>query len=382
MTNYELVVLGGGISGVWTAYAAATQGKRVALIDSSQLGSGGTGRCAGIHTTQLALDIDVKLSKRSLEMLGEFANKYDCSGIYEKCGFLSVEESWMAQETSKTLSRQGIVHMLLSKEELAELIPSVIIKDSEMGVYTPNDVLINISSLFQAMKKALKELNVDIHEYTMVKKLVRQDDYVLSLESDNCIELKSEHYVFAAGPWNKNLLNRLGIWSPPTVIYVCQALTFSRPVDMRVIPTYFQDSHVYMRPDGSSQIIVGNGYAKIIDDPDNCPLRAEPEFVEEVSEKLSYRMSNPSEIRFVGGWSGPCSTTPDGYPLLGRVPGFRNAYIIDGLNGYGIMRAPAIAELLIEAIVKEAFSELPSAFDPARFNGLKNYEPKVLELHS
>jgi glycine/D-amino acid oxidase-like deaminating enzyme len=151
---------------------------------------------------------------------------------------------------------------------------------------------------------------------------------------------------------------------------------------MKIIPTYFQDSHVYIRPEGTSQLIVGNGYAKIVDDPDDYPARAEPEYIEEVSEKLCERLVDPSQIMLIGGWSGPCSTTPDGYPLLGRIPGLKNAYIIDGLDGYGIMRAPAMAELLIHAIAKDGMEGLPSEFDPARFKGLKNYEPRVIELHS
>jgi glycine/D-amino acid oxidase-like deaminating enzyme len=381
MTSYDVVIIGGGISGIWTAYVAAGQGKKVALIDPS-LGSGGTGRCAGIHTTQLALEIDVKLSKRSLEMLDELAEKSECNEIREKCGFLSVEEAWMAQESSKTLARLGVAHRLLSKEELSKLVPDIIVKDEELGVYTPSDVLINISSLYSAMRKILGELNVAIYEHVLIKTVEEEEGYVVAVRSNNHVELKGENYVFAAGPWNKDILHRSGVWSPPTTIYICQALSFSRSAGMKIIPTYFQDSHVYLRPEGISQLIVGNGYAKIVDDPDDYPARAEPEYVEEVSEKLCERLVDPSQIRFIGGWSGPCSTTPDGYPLLGRIPALKNAYIIDGLDGYGIMRAPAMAELLIHAIAKNTMDKLPSEFDPARFNGLKKYEPKVIELHS
>ena len=381
MTNYEVVIIGGGISGIWTAYVAASRGKKVALIDPS-LGSGGTGRCAGIHTTQLALEIDVKLSKRSLEMLDEFTEKYECSEIREKCGFLSVEETWMARESSKTLARLGVAHILLSKDELNKLVPNIIVKDEELGVYTPGDVLINISYLYRAMRKILRELNVAIYEQVLIKKVEEKEGYVVAVRSNNHVELKGDHYVFAAGPWNKDLLRCSGIWSPPTIIYICQALSFSRPADMKIIPTYFQDSHVYLRPEGISQLIVGNGYAKIVEDPDDYPARAEPEYIEEISEKLCERLVDPSQIRFIGGWSGPCSTTPDGYPMLGKIPGLKNAYIIDGLDGYGIMRAPAMAELLIHAISKDVMDDLPSEFDPARFNGLKNFEPKVIELHS
>lgn len=382
MNGYDLIVVGGGISGVWTAYFAASAGKKVAIVDSSILGSGGTGRCAGIHTTQLALEIDVSLSKRSLEIYDEFADRFECSEMRNKCGFLSIEESWMARESSETLSKHGIPHLLLSSEELREFVPGIIIRDSELGVYTPHDIIIDISLMYQTMRKVLKSLNVDIYEYAVIEKIEKQGRYIQSIKSNNFAEFKAEHYVFAAGPWNKGLLDKLEIWKLPTTIYVCQALILSRPVKINIVPIYFQDSHIYMRPDGDSRLIIGNGYAKIIDNPDICPSRAEPEYIEDLAEKICDRLENLSDIRVIGGWTGPCSTTPDGYPVLGRIPGFDNAYIFDGLNGYGIMRAPAMAELFINALLKNRWNELPSMFDPERFNGLKNYEPKVIELHS
>lgn len=382
MNSYDLVIVGGGISGVWTAYIAASTGKKVALIESSLLGSGGTGRCAGIHTTQLALEIDVKLSKRSLEIYEDFADKYEFEEIRNKCGFLSIEEGWMAKESSKILSNLGVTHYLLSSDELREFVSGIVIRESELGVYTPHDIIIDISLMYQAMRKALKNLNVDIYEYTMVKSIEKDHRMIKSIKSEGLTGFNGEHYIFAAGAWNKTLINRLGIWHLPTTVYVCQALTFSRPANMKITPVYFQDSHIYMRPEGSTRLIIGNGYAKIIEDPDSCPNRAEPEYIEDLVEKIFDRFVNPSEIKLIGGWSGPCSTTPDGYPVLGRIPGYDNAYIFDGLNGYGIMRAPAMAELLVHALVKDAWKELPTTFDPSRFNGLKNYEPRVLELHS
>ncbi len=382
MTRYELIVVGGGISGVWSAYHAAISGKKVALIDSSQMGSGGTGRSAGIHTTQLALKIDVKLSIRSLELYEELASKNDYEGLHKKLGFISIEESWMARESSKMLSELNIPYSLLSKDELRKIIPNVITRDSEVGVYTPYDIIINISAMYEAMRKILKELNVDIYEYSSIKGIKKIDKYILSAKCNNNLEFISDEFIFAAGPWNKGLMKQLNLWTPPTIIYVCQVLLFTKPKDMKILPTYFQDSHIYFRPDGDWRFIVGNGYAKIIDNPDYCPTRIEPEYVREIAEKLFDRITNPSEINIIGGWTGPCSTTPDGYPILGKVPGLENAWIIDGLNGYGLMRAPAMAELLVNSIVKDAWQILPKEFDPTRFNGLKDYEPKVLELHS
>ena len=58
-----------------------------------------------------------------------------------------------------------------------------------------------------------------------------------------------------------------------------------------------------------------------------------------------------------------------------------NAYIIDGLNGYGLMRAPALAEKLVRGLVVGDLREL-SMFEPSRFDGSRITSTRVIELHS
>jgi glycine/D-amino acid oxidase-like deaminating enzyme len=43
-----LVIIGGGLSGVMTAYGAAAAGMKVLLLEADRLGHGGSGRSAGI----------------------------------------------------------------------------------------------------------------------------------------------------------------------------------------------------------------------------------------------------------------------------------------------------------------------------------------------
>ncbi len=68
--------------------------------------------------------------------------------------------------------------------------------------------------------------------------------------------------------------------------------------------------------------------------------------------------------------------TRDGLPLIGRVPGFDNAYVATGHSVWGILNAPATGEAMAELIIDGAARTIDlSPFDPAR---LRPFDPSRL----
>ena len=68
----------------------------------------------------------------------------------------------------------------------------------------------------------------------------------------------------------------------------------------------------------------------------------------------------------------------DGYPMMGRIPDFQNAYIGTGHNCWGILWGPisglALSELLIDGVSKTVSLD---SFDPARFSPRKRPKHSV-----
>ena len=68
--------------------------------------------------------------------------------------------------------------------------------------------------------------------------------------------------------------------------------------------------------------------------------------------------------------------TPDGLPLIGRVPGLEGAYVATGHSVWGILNAPATAEAVAELIADgEARTVDLSPFDPGRLAPLAPARP-------
>lgn len=75
-------------------------------------------------------------------------------------------------------------------------------------------------------------------------------------------------------------------------------------------------------------------------------------------------------------WTGPRPITPDGLPVLGRAPGTLNAYIATGHAMQGVSLSPGSGQALAKMILTSKADELLAPFSPERFGrGLVGRRP-------
>ncbi|MEM1971776.1 MAG: FAD-binding oxidoreductase [Nitrososphaerota archaeon] len=375
MKKADVVVIGGGIIGSFVSYYLGLRGLDVTLIEAGQLGNGASGKCAGIHTTQLVQPIDIVLASRSKAAYEELAGD-----SISRTGFISVEPSWMSAFSSELLAGAGVKHEIIDNSELRAWLSWMRVKDYEVAVYTPDDIVIDVSSLFKTLRGRLEEAGVELKEWIRVER-IDPNRRVLDISGPEQ-QVSFEKAVFSAGAWNREVLINCGIWRVPVVVYACQIVSFKFDEEIQETPVFLEENHVYLRRFSRHTMLVGNGRAIKLSDPSECPSSPEYDFIEELSVKLYERLQRPDSYRLVGGWTGVCSSSPDGNPLLGQIPGRRDLYIIDALDGYGLMRGPALSQDLAEYICGEGVAESIRLFNPSRFNGYSGEPEEVIELHS
>jgi glycine/D-amino acid oxidase-like deaminating enzyme len=71
--------------------------------------------------------------------------------------------------------------------------------------------------------------------------------------------------------------------------------------------------------------------------------------------------------RQVSAWAGLRPGSPDGLPIIGRLPGWENAWVSTGHFRNGILLAPISGRLLAESISAGRPSAELAPFSPARF---------------
>jgi glycine/D-amino acid oxidase-like deaminating enzyme len=373
---YDIVVIGGGAVGLSLAYLGASQGYRVAVVESRHLCSGATGRSAGIVTVQLSLPEDVAMAKRTIEVFREVS---EVAGIpfHKETGFLTVLPERTLEESLEPLRADGTAYRVLKSDEVERYVPFLKVYDHEVGILTFDDMTVDASEMGRAFSEVLSGMGVDLYQWNGRTVISLDGTRIRRVSVNGGTELRGESYVLAAGPWNKVVLREIGIRASFLTIYKCQVVRVRADGIGEYVPFYTMGEHLYMRPDVGGTSIAGNGYAKVVEFPEDAMDGLEKEYVQHIAELLAERVFNPEDFRVEGGWSGPCSITPDGYPVIGRIPGLENAYLVDGLDGYGLMRAAGIAELALKAVEGEEQMK----YSPARFNG-EELSGEVVELHS
>ncbi|MFD1568750.1 FAD-dependent oxidoreductase, partial [Halolamina litorea] len=83
-----VVVIGGGIVGLASAYELAGRGADVTLLEKGTLGSGSTGRSGGGIRSQFSTPVNVELSQASKRVWDEFEERFGVDIRRRRVGYL------------------------------------------------------------------------------------------------------------------------------------------------------------------------------------------------------------------------------------------------------------------------------------------------------
>ncbi len=360
--NY--LVLGGGIAGVSLALRLGMEGEDVTLVDRMKRGGGATARSAGVVTVQLESEEEVRIAKKTIEILEKIMDNDDgeSTGLVNR-GFISIEDEEDAWETKEILKKAGVEFEQLDFRDASHKWKDVRFQEGEIITHTWIDMGVEPATLLEFLKRKAVELGVDIRPYE-VSRLSLSKRYVDFVETSGG-RLKAEVVFLCMGPWNRRILSNIGV-SIPVWIIKCPAHRFRINVD---VPAFADEVHQsYWRP-GFGGTIVGGGYhAEPCSNPDECLDKPNPDFGRDAERLLRLRING--EVELVDEWSGPCSIPPDFEPIVGKLEGFENLYIIDGLRGYGLIKGVALAQSLAEEVMGLRPSIKLEPYSPSRFAAL------------
>jgi glycine/D-amino acid oxidase-like deaminating enzyme len=84
-----------------------------------------------------------------------------------------------------------------------------------------------------------------------------------------------------------------------------------------------------------------------------------PETVRRLCERAARVAPHLADVRVVAAWSGRRAMTPDGLPIVGRVPDVEGLEVASGFSSIGMVTIPAACRRLVDGGAEP--------FDPARF---------------
>ena len=345
MINKKFIIIGAGACGISLSYFLKKMGvSKMMVFEKDLIGSGSTGKCAGIVSIQLWNEIDIKLARRSLEIFEEISKKFPYFKINKK-GLITIgreEKSKKYIEKIKELLKEEKINFeIFEDKKIKEKFP--FIKDYKNAILLKTffDLYVDSGIFLYVLYSYLKRENV---EFRLLREV---EDFKISGNEIKGIWVKGVYYpgdifILCSGVWSKKILEKLGI-NIPILPYRTQAGILRKKGELNIPIIHDVDKKIYIRNEANDRFLVGDGT-----EHEESPLiyneMADGKFVYEVLPKVSEVLEDFEDAEYMGGWAGLCDATPDRHPILGKINEFENLYIISGFNGFGFMRIPAIAE--------------------------------------
>lgn len=355
--NYDVIVVGAGITGAATAYYLKMAGlDRVLLVERETPAAGGTGKSAAIVRQHYSNPLASRLTKDSIQILRDMPDTLGASGGFVQSGWrMLVPENMLAsaRENVKMQQSIGIATEMKEGQEATNDLPWLNADGVAAVVYEPDGGYADPVLATEAFVSAFSRAGGTFLPRTTVVKLLGTSSAVMGVETAKG-PIHAGAVVNAAGPWAAPLSASIGIDMPMRVVREQDTVWEAR--GGRPLPDGSLSNAVdaiYLRPLGENRFIVGRGFPKeYFDvDPNAYEQDADESFVQDVYTRLVHRIPPMQGARRIDAYAALYDVTPDWYPFVGPRTGVQGYCDACGGSGHGFKLAPAIGHDLAGWIV-------------------------------
>ncbi|SNC73516.1 sarcosine oxidase subunit beta [Kytococcus aerolatus] len=369
-TRAQVVVVGGGVMGLSTAYHLAKGGTSdVVLLERDELGCGSTSKAAGGVRAQFSDAVNVELGMRSLEVFRSFPELFEQEIDYHESGYLFLlekDEDVRAFERNVELQRSmGLQSRMIDVEEVRRLSPLAGTEGVVAGVWSPEAGHCTPESVVQGYARAARALGVRIIRQCEVTDVVRDADAITGVRT-SLGDIATETVICCTGAWSRSLGEMVGVDLP--VDPVRRELLVTEPIpDLPAeIPfTIDFSTSLYFHREGPGLLV---GLSNRDEEP-GWSLEPTDEWLEQVIEAAERRIPLLEEVGMASRWAGFYEVTPDHNALIGEAQGVSRFLYATGFSGHGFLQGPAVGQVMAELYRGETPSVDVSAMDASRFAG-------------
>ncbi|ACB85325.1 FAD-binding oxidoreductase [Natranaerobius thermophilus JW/NM-WN-LF] len=350
----NVVIIGGGINGLATAYNLAKMGESdIVLVEREYIASGATGRCGAGIRQQWGTEKNCILSRESVRMFENLEETldYDHDIEFKQKGylFLAYDEGLFEQfkKNVKLQNDLNIPSRLLTPGEIKDIAPHVNINGLYGGTICEEDGHANPFHVSEAYRKAAERLGVKIYTYTEVWDIETERGEVTGVITDKG-KISTKKVLNTAGGHAKEVGRMAGIELP--IYPERHEAMVSEPLDPfqgPMIVSLYHDFYMQQVPHGS--FLMGHGDPE---EPESLNINSSVKFPIKLSKKIASVFPPLKDIKIIRQWAGLYDMSPDAQPILGEtsVKGF---YTSAGYSGHGFMIAPYTSKLVAQLILEQ-----------------------------
>jgi D-amino-acid dehydrogenase len=375
----DVAVVGAGLVGLSLAYELACLDLSVTVVDAAHLGRA-TDAGAGILSPATSHDTDGALWP-FLQQCGkhypELLRRLHDDGVdigaagYGVCGLLSLglrehEDSWFSPFAEITLRRGSGEVAEISPDEARRLFPPL--GPVHRALYSPSSARVDGRGMAVALRAAATRRGVNFVAGSVHGVAAGANDgrHVTSLSVQGERNVECSMLAVAGGAWTAAMGEWLGHELPvgPTkgqIVHLgVDSETGSWPIAQPLL------TH-YLVPWPGGRVACGGTFEPSAGFSVNATAAGLHELLREcLSVAPGLAGATYGETRV-----GLRPTSPDDRAIVGRVPGWVNAWVATGHGANGLLQGPYSARVLAHRMADADMpaDEIPSpdAFDPARF---------------
>ncbi len=388
-TRTRAVVIGGGIAGCSTLYHLTQEGwSDVVLIERDELTSGTTWHSAAQVTNFGMNQTMVGLKSHSVALYKQLRDDPEYPvGYHHGDGGIRLANTEAQMDGYRHFASMaegmGVTYEVIDAEECARRHPLISTENLLGGLWDGEDGDIDPAQLCQALAFHARKAGAEVYRHTAVTGLVQHSDETWTVQTTNG-DIDCDVVVNAGGYRVNEVAAMMGVQHPVASMehqyFITEDIPAIAEAGHRMPLLRCPISDYYSRQEKGG-LLVGfyeqdcRPWGMDGIDPafanDLCP--DDLDRVMDVLEGAFARMPALMEVGIKRVVNGPITYTIDGAPLVGQVPGKRNAFCIIGLRA-GVGEGGGHGWLLAQQIVHGEAEYDMWCLDPRRFTGHGNVE--------
>jgi len=414
----DVVVIGGGIIGVFAAYYLTLRGLSVVLVEKGRIGAEQSSRNWGWCRQQNRDARELPMATKSLDLWERFGAESGENTGFSRCGllYLSNDEAELAGWARWCDFARGVnvsTRMLDATEATSH--GAATGRAWKGGVFSASDGIADPSNAAPAAARAILKGGGTVHQMCAARGLETEGGRVSAVVTERGT-IRTKVAILAGGAWSSSFCHQSGIRLPLASI---RSSILSVSTAVKGLPDALHTSSVSVtkRGDGGYTLAI-SGRGRV--DPTAQQLRFAPQFLPMFLRRWRsllpgglegvwsghetlhrWRLDSPTpmervrildpapdrstielthrraldllpalrDTKITAAWAGYIDSTPDGVPAIGEVSSLPGLILAAGFSGHGFGIGPGSGHLVADIVTGAAPIVDPKPYRPDRFAG-------------
>jgi sarcosine oxidase subunit beta len=365
MSGSEVVIVGGGVTGLSAGWWLARSGVKVTVLDKFIVGWEASGRNGGgaSHYASPLFDEEQRHWPQMDEQIG-----YPTEHRKGRSLIAMTERQWeqyrFIAERHKRLDHPV---ELLDVKQIQEAVP-LAGDNSFGGIHYKFGGHANPQRSVQAYAWALQDLGGKIIQHSPVTGFETAGGKVTAVKTANAT-YGCDSVVVAAGPQIPQLMAQLGVDVPLAAARAEMIITEPAPM----MPLDGVDGHkIYGRQTLRGNLAYGGGPHEWLDvDATGPSARPSTPLARNLAKRLAEMLPKAAHLNVIRSWAGVIENSPDGRPIIDRLTSPDNV-VVASMSSVGFGLSPASGHAIRDLVIdgKCSFADI-DLLKLSRFDGLE-----------